>query len=52
MNNIELQYIDSTKFLGVILDENLIFKDHINFLRTKISKWVGIMYKLKSILYN
>ena len=51
MNTTELKK-KSTKFLGVILDENLIFKDHINFLRTKISKWVGIMYKLKSILYN
>ena len=26
------------------------FKYHINFLRTKISKWVGILYKLKFIL--
>ena len=42
--------IESTKFSDVFLDENLTFKDHINFLRTKIYKWVGTLYKLNLIL--
>ena len=29
MNKIVLQKIGSTKFLGVILDENLTFEDHL-----------------------
>ena len=37
-------------FLGVIVDENLTWKKHINTLHTKMSRYIGIMYKLKQIL--
>ena len=50
MNNIELQKIESAKFLRVILDQNLSFKDYVNYVRTKFFKWVGIVHKLKFIL--
>ena len=38
----------SAKYLGVIIDTNLNFSDHIKALELKIS--VGILYKLKSVL--
>ena len=38
------------RFLGVIVDENLTWKKHINTLHTKMSRYIGIMYKLKQIL--
>ena len=38
------------KFLGVYIDENLHWTFHINTLCTKISKNVGILYKMKGIL--
>ena len=34
-----------TKFLGVFIDENLSWKQHIEILSTKISKSIGILYK-------
>ena len=37
-------------FLGVNIDENLKWDSHINYLSTKISKCIGIMYKLRSCL--
>ena len=34
------------KFLGVTLDENLTFNDHVKNVTTKISKSVGVMRRL------
>ena len=38
------------KYLGVIIDNKLNFKYHINFVETKISQSVGILGKLKYYL--
>ena len=39
----------SAKYLGVIIDTNLNFSDHIKALELKISRAVGILYKLKFV---
>ena len=36
-----------TKYLGVLLDEHLLFKDHINTLKQKLNRANGIMAKLR-----
>ena len=36
----------TVKFLGVTLDENHTFKDHVNKVTSKISKSVGVMWIL------
>ena len=46
--NIKREY--SMKFLGVILDEHLSWKEHIRTIENKISKNLGVMYKCKYIL--
>ena len=38
------------KYLGVIIDNKLKFKDHINFVKTKISRSVSILGKVKNYL--
>ena len=35
------------KFLGVYLDEELTFREHIQYVSNKVSKLTGLMYKLK-----
>ena len=60
IDNTSIQQVSSTKFLGVIINENLTWVDHINMLYNKISKSFGILcrirYKLHSegllLLYN
>ena len=42
--------INCTKFLGLHIDRNLNFKKHIHHISTKISKSVGILYRLNSYL--
>ena len=41
-----LPKVSTAKFLGVTLDENLPFKDHVNKVTTEISKSVGVMKRL------
>ena len=38
--------VSIVKFLGVTLDENLTFKDHVNKVTSNISKSVGVMRRL------
>ena len=52
-NSIEIRIRDSiltkvstVKFLGVTLDENLTFNDHVKNVTTKIFKSVGVMRRL------
>ena len=41
---------NSTKFLGVTIDSNLTWKEHIHSIHTSISRNTGILYKLKEFL--
>lgn len=47
-NNIERCY--STKYLGIIIDCKLTWKEHVKYIHGKLSKSCGIMYKIKHIL--
>ena len=41
-----LTKVSTVKFLGVTLDRNLTFKDHVNKVTSNISKSVGVMRRL------
>ena len=49
INDLQLERVTSTKFLGVVIDEKLSWKDHISFVNSKISKCIGILYKVRNI---
>ena len=38
------------KFLGVLLDENLNWKEHIKYTENKIAKNLGLLYKARLFL--
>ena len=42
--------VNSTKFLGIILDKNLNFKEEISYISNKCSKSIGILFRLNSFL--
>ena len=46
----EIQQVDKTKFLGVLIDNCLSWKHHIHYIRNKIAKSIGIIFKAKHIL--
>jgi len=50
IDNIPIIEKKSTKFLGVIIDSNLSWNDHIKKISISVSKAIGILWKLKPIL--
>ena len=40
--------VTSTKFLGIIVDDQLKWKQHIDYIKNKISKSIGIIYKARN----
>ena len=45
INDVKIKRENSLKFLGVMIDENLTWKTHIELVENKISKSVGIFFK-------
>ena len=50
IDNKELIKVESAKYLGVIIDRKLNWIDHITYVKNKISKGIGIMYKARQFL--
>ena len=49
INGIEIEHVPSFNFLGIMLDENLSWKSHIEMVGNKILKVTGILYRLKNV---
>ena len=49
LNNL-VSPVDHCKYLGVRIDNKLTFKDHIGYIITKISRYTGILYKIRDNL--
>ena len=47
---IEEEKVRSKKYLGLVLDHKLNFLEHIDFIKKKIAKRIGAMYKSKNLL--
>ena len=50
IENIHIKREYVTKFLGVFIDKNLSWKQHIDIVSSKISKSIGILYKSRDVL--
>src|SRR6267154_3527375 len=46
VNKSPIHKVNSIKFLGLLIDDNLTFKSHINELISQLKKYIGIFYKL------
>ena len=47
---IPIERVNHTKFLGVIIDENLTWKAHIQYISNKLAKSIGILNKARRVL--
>ena len=47
IGNHEIKRVNSTKFLGVQIDANLTWKEHVDDICTKISRTIGVLNRLK-----
>ena len=50
INNETIERKSHTKFLGVYVDENLNWKEHVNLIADKVSKSIGIVTKSRFYL--
>lgn len=50
INNIIISKTDKFKFLGVIYDDSLTFKYHIDNLTLKISRHIALLYQIKDLM--
>ena len=50
MDNSTLSKTQNLKYLGVILDHKVSWIQHISYVKNKISKGIGIMYKARRYL--
>ena len=50
LNNVKIKQVQSTKFLGVTLDNNLSWKIHIKEIYSDLLKFPSLFYKLRSKL--
>ena len=49
-NNIQVTQFSSQKYLGLLLDEQLTFCEHLKMLRSKINKTIGLLQKFWNLL--
>ena len=47
IDNVQINRVEKTKFLGVVIDQNLSFQPHINHVKGKVSRGIGILYKCR-----
>ena len=48
IDNVAIKRETETKFLGVIIDDGLTWKKHIVTMKTKMSRYLGVMYRLRT----
>ena len=46
----QLTCVNKSKFLGVVIDNKLSWKDHVSHVKNKVSKGIGIIAKAKPLL--
>ena len=50
IDGVKIDMVDKTKFLGVIVDKHLSFYDHVNYMKGKVSRGLGILYKTRRLV--
>ena len=49
INAMHIETVESFNFLGITLTETLCWDNHVNLVKMKISKVIGILYRLKNV---
>jgi len=50
IDSVKIDFVREFNFLGIVLDESLKMKAHVNYISKKVGKTIGILTKLKHIL--
>ena len=47
IDEVEINMVEHTKFLGIVVDKHLSFDKHIQYIKGKVSRGIGILYKCR-----
>ena len=50
LDNTKIDFVQNFNYLGIIIDNHLTFKSHINMVTNKISRSIGVMKRLKNTI--
>src|SRR3984885_15630222 len=50
IDNVIIPQVNSTKFLGIFIDQHLNWSEHINYISIKIAKSIGIISRISSLI--
>ena len=50
INDVALKQMQSTRFLGIIIDDKLSWQQHIDYLENKLNCQAGILNKIKNYI--
>ena len=50
INDIAIERVDATKFIGVVIDQSLNWNNHINLVRSKLAKVASVLYKVSHVI--
>ena len=52
INNNDIEFVFEFTFLGVMFNSHMNWKTHINYIASKFSRTVGILYRLKNVIFS
>ena len=52
LNKMAIQQVEYVKYLGVLIDSRLTFTHHVNSVSKKMSRMVGLMYRIRKCVNN
>ena len=50
LNGQSVKHADTFKYLGVVLDDTLSFNDHVDYVRMKVSKLLGMFTRIRPLI--
>ena len=50
INNSQIEYVGFVKYLGVFLDKNLRFDEHLRSTSTRVARSIGVLNKMREVL--
>lgn len=50
INSINIEQVDTIKYLGLIMDNNLSWKDHVNYIYSKVIPMMGALYTIRNYI--
>ena len=50
INGVNIEKVETTKFLGVYLDSKLNWSHHINYIKGKVARAIGVISKARKFL--